>query len=232
MPAAKRNAHLLVKLFVAFHLVAIIAWSLPNPPEAVRNGTIEPTGTMIFLNWNWQTFKNGSPIPEEGQPGRAFGYFRHYNPVRFYDMSLGNWQYWDMFAPDPSNVDLWGDAEVFYKDGSMKRWQYPRIYDMPLWKKYFMERYRKFFERASSDQFSYMFPPFAQRVAYINWTDPNNPPVRVKLYRHTMLIPQIGTPRPTEYESFMYFEWEVDQARLKEMKEEGWSAKSALLSNR
>ena len=34
-----------------------------------------------------------------------------------YLSTTGLWQYWDMFAPDPSNLDVWFDALVTYRDG-------------------------------------------------------------------------------------------------------------------
>lgn len=208
MTRQRPNANIFIKLFVALHLIGIIVWSLPNPPTSVAQGIVEPTGTMKILKWNLALKQS---------------------PLRFYLLSLGTWQYWDMFAPDPASIDIWGDAEIEFKNGEKKRWQYPRIYEMPLPKKYLMERYRKFFERASDPQYAYIFPVFAQRVAFINWTDPNNPPVHVKLFRHSLVIKPPGQLQPKEYTETMYFEWDVDQKRLQEVKEEGWTAPSKIL---
>ncbi len=211
----------LLRVVVGFHLIAIIAWSLPNPPDGVKNGAVEPQGTMKLLAWNYDMFKRF-----EDPDNRPFAT----KLVRYYTMSTGTWQYWDMFAPDPASIDIWGDAEIEFKDGTKKRWQYPRMYLLPLPEKYLMERYRKFFERASNPDYGYIFPVFAQRVAYINWTDPDNPPVKVKLFRHSMALPGIGKPLPKEYAVNQYYEFQVDQARLKEMKEGGWNAPSHLIT--
>ncbi|MBX3118204.1 MAG: hypothetical protein KF784_04000 [Fimbriimonadaceae bacterium] len=232
MPAQKRNAHILVKLFVAFHVLAIVIWSLPNPPQSVAEGIVEPQGTMKLLQWNYQTFKVRVP-PNEEKPDMWLQQLKYHSPIAYYNLSLGVWQYWDMFAPDPASVDMWGDADIHYKDGTVKRWRYPRMYELPIPEKYVKERYRKFFERAGDSKFShYIAPIFAQRAAYLSWNDPDNPPVKVVLYVHTMVLPGIGKPLPEEYGEFRFYEWNVDQARLKEMKEDGWTAKSRLLSRR
>src|SRR5689334_13598743 len=50
----KKEVSIFVKAFVAFHVIGITAWSLPNPRPAVQNGSVEPFGTDWILFYNWK----------------------------------------------------------------------------------------------------------------------------------------------------------------------------------
>ncbi|HLK15288.1 MAG TPA: hypothetical protein VKT78_10820 [Fimbriimonadaceae bacterium] len=195
-----------VKAFVAFHLVAITIWAVPNPPEAYKNGRQQ---------WKLQTgsFQEFTKSLNDGV--RVLNQTRlRTSLIKYYDMPTGLWQYWDMFAPNPANIDWYGDAEVIYKDGSRKIYQYPRMFDLGIGQKYFMERFRKFYERAHDDANAYVWPAFAQRVALLSTTDPNNPVVEVHLRRHWLEIMPPDKPQPTDYKSYEYFRYPVDNAKL------------------
>lgn len=198
---AERNAPRWIKAFVAFHLIAITIWALPNPPQEFLNGTrpigirtdsvksfgqsLASTLTDGLLTWN---SKYGKP---------SF--------LRFYTMSTGFWQYWDMFAPNPANTDRYGTATIRYADGTTEEWAYPRVYDLGIFEKYLKERYRKFFERAHDEPFIYLWSPFARRVAELATHTPANPVVQVTLRRHFMVIPPPDQPLPKDYNYFDYF---------------------------
>ena len=195
-----------VKLFVAFHILAITIWAIPNPPEGYLNGRIP---------WKVQT----DSIPHLAQSLNDG--FRLFNAtklkpsfVKYYDMPTGLWQYWDMFAPNPANIDYYGDAEVTYQDGTKRIWTYPRMYTSGIFQKYFTERFRKYYERANSDGYSYVWAAFAQRVALLSTADPKNPAVEVRLRRHWLEIVPPGKPQPTEYNSHEYFTYPVDEVKL------------------
>lgn len=195
MKEGKKGVSIFVKLFVALHVFGITVWSLPNPRPAIQNGSVEPYGTDWILYYNWSLIKQ--------------------SPLRYYLITAGAWQYWDMFAPNPASMDLYGTFEVEYQDGTSKMYPYPRIYDLPIPVKYFKERFRKFYERAGSDGFPYAWEPFAQRIALEMDTMPDNPPVKVRLTRHTMKLPGPGKPMPTDYDVKMYYEYTVDQEVLR-----------------
>ena len=190
----KRKVSIFVKLFVLFHLTAITVWAMPQPPSAIKQHKVLPGGTEWINYWDDQ-------------------YLRTFPPIDVYLHVTGFWQYWDMFAPNPAHTDQYGDAEVVYRDGKVKRYAYPRIYSLPIWQKFFKERYRKFYERAGSDDFLYLWPTFGLRVALLN-DDPKNPPVRVKLYRHWRPVAAPGKPQQKEYNSYSYFTYVVDQKEL------------------
>jgi len=175
MEARTRDVKIWVKLFVGFHLLAIFSWSLPNPPNAVKNGIAPPVGSDVILYYNDKYIRN-SPFPDK-IPTYAW-------PVSAYVLTTGTWQSWDMFAPNPSNTDVWCHVEIVRENGKVDRYAYPRIYDMPIPKKYVMERWRKFYERVNQNQYQFLWPTFAQRIAHICDTDPSNRPVKVRLFRH------------------------------------------------
>lgn len=145
-------------------------------------------------------------------------YLKTADPIRTYLLVTGFWQFWDMFAPDPSNQDLWGDAEIVRQDGTVEHYQYPRMYLLPIQKKLVMERHRKFFERASQDSFAYLWPQFARVIAREVDNDPKNRPVEVRLTRHWQQIPPVGEPMPTEYKKYNYWVEFIDSKMLDEAK--------------
>jgi len=217
-----RNAPLWLKLMVGFHVVAITSWSMPKASNAVKNGVAKPP----FWDAEWILSFNDLYLKD--------------SPIRQYLFTTGAWQSWDMFAPNPADVDIWADALVYYRDGSTGRYQYPRMKILPIPEKYIRERYRKFYERVNSDSNDFLWPAFAQRVALLSFKDPANPPERVVLRRHWKEIPRtISTSRyfsdlfsgkkplaeallpanppvTEQYKTSAYYEYWVDQAALKQ----------------
>lgn len=215
---ASRNAPKWVKWLVAAHVIAITSWSLPDPQTVVR-ATSPPGGTNNILYFNDR--------------------YVRYSPVRQYIQSLGFWQSWDMFSPNPLNTDYYGDAIVTFKDGSSKIFIYPRIKDLPFAVKYVKERYRKFYERINGEGSAYTWPVISQRIALESDSNPKNPPVMVQLRHHykTTQKPinftlysrkllnamtgkgplELMTPAPEplpEYSSYIFYTYFVDQAAL------------------
>ena len=194
----KKTVSIWVKLFVVFHVIAITLGSLPQPPKAILEHRVEPGGTEWLLYWN-ETYVKPYPV------------------INLYLKVSGFWQYWDMFAPNPSQSDVWGDAEVVYKDGSSKRYAYPRMFTLPLYEKFLQERYRKMFERSGSEKYPYLYPSFALRIALL-MDNPSNPPVQVKLYSHTKEIAEPGRPQAPDYSVQQFFTYIVDQKDLERMR--------------
>lgn len=184
-----------VKAWVLFHILAIAVWSLPLPPQTVLDGRARPAGTEWLLLF----------------AARLKG-----TPFRYYLISTGLWQYWDMFSPNPSDYDVWVDAIVTYSDGSRMRLVYPRMAELSLGEKYLKERYRKFLERVEPNAYDWVWPWFAQRLAYEAWTDPRNPPARVTLRRHWRIVQPPGRPQEPE-RRFAFFEYVVDPDELRRM---------------
>ncbi len=183
-----------VKLFVLFHAVAVLAWTLPRFPPPGSPADRPPGGSDYILTFN-QTWLKDSPI-------------------QWYMLSTGFWQYWDMFAPNPADTDRWCDAEITYRDGAKTRYTYPRMIELSYTERYFKERYRKFYERAGAEENAFLWPAFAQRIALVNFKNPENPPVQVLLRRHWRHVMPPGRPQPEAYDWYDYFQYVVDQPRL------------------
>ena len=198
----KRTVNPIVKILVVAHMALILSWSMPNAAPAIANGNIPPTPSNIARNF----VDYGLAVN---------GLLRSAPPVRYFGFSSGLWQYWDMFAPNPANVDLWYDTLVVYKSGRSEVVPYARMKDLSIWAKYFKERYRKYTERIGADADAWKRPAFCQRMAYLAYKDPNDPPVRVFLRRHWREMPGMDKPVPQDYTVTQVFEYVVDQAKLK-----------------
>jgi hypothetical protein len=170
-----RNAPIWLKLFVAFHVIAITSWSLPKSAPGVLNGAAEPVGL------DWLPYYNDKYV--------------RVSPAQQYILALGLWQSWDMFAPNPTHKDVWCDAVIKHRSGRESVYRYPRVYDQGYFGKYAKERYRKYYERAHLNMYSWMWEPFAQHIARLSNSDPGDPPVEVLLRRHIILIPRPVTAR-------------------------------------
>jgi hypothetical protein len=171
MEPERRNAPVWMKLLVGVHVAAITSWALPRSAPGVANQTLEPRGLDWVLYLNDRYGRN--------------------SPLQQYVLFFGFWQSWDMFAPNPTNSDVWGDAIVTRKDGKEEVFQYPRVFTQNYYLKYVTERYRKYYERAHLDSHAFMREPFAKRIALLADNQPGNPVVKVILRRHYIEIPRI-----------------------------------------
>jgi len=189
-----KRVSIFIKIFVLLHLIAITSWSLPDgrtdetfgidrssPKAAIRSVGRDISDGTLYLNQKY---------------GKA-------SPLKFYLLITGFWQYWDMFSPNPASIDFYGTATITYQDGSTYLYNFPRMYTMGIPKKYVSERYRKFYERAHTEPDKWIWPTFAQRVALLNFNNPNNPPKTVVLTRHWYVIP----PPPEEDYAKMVDDW-------------------------
>lgn len=200
--STKPNAPWYIKLFVLFHVACITAWTIPNARDPQINGSekIPP-----FAIGDWVRVADNR-------------YVKTWHPLTDYLFVTGFWQYWDMFAPNPASIDRYVDAVVEYKDGSTRKFAYPRVFSLPIQNKFAQERYRKYYERANDDQYSFLWPQFALHIAF-ECDNPANPPVKIRLTRHWLQIAAPGKKQDTQYSSYMYFEYIVDQRALSRMRE-------------
>jgi hypothetical protein len=187
-------AHPVVQVLVLVHLVAIISWSLPNMPRSVLEGRQAPVGSDHLLLFNQRYVKR--------------------SPLGTYLITTGAWQYWDMFAPNPSRWDGWADAVVVFADGTEDVFRYPRMKDLSIPEKYLKERYRKFYERAGDAQNSWLWPRFAQRIALEEFLATGRMPTSVRLRKHERIVQPPGKPQ-LEYSTHVYYTHVVDQDRVR-----------------
>lgn len=161
----------LLKGMLAFHICAIIGWTIPDAPKPVQNKTVPPA------IMDWPLLINQSYL----KPGL-------YRP---WVITLGVWQSWDMFAPNPSNRDVWGSAIIEFEDGTKRDWEFPRVKNYNLFWKYEKERYRKSFERLNLPEYNRLLPDACLWIARVNNDNPSNPPTKVSLYMHLKEVPRI-----------------------------------------
>jgi hypothetical protein len=225
----KRNAPLWVKFFVPLHILAITAWALPFAPDqfmpfkhAVKKGDgfvvvhDDPRVPLHIRTDNVSNFFRSSSQYFANEPLVLNELYGKDSILKFYLLTTGFWQYWDMFSPNPANTDAYCDAIVTYKDGSTKPFLYPRIHDLSIPMKYLKERYRKYFERAGSSRFSYTWPYFAQRIARLSNDSPNNPPTEIRLHIHKHIIAPPGQPENVGYSDEEYYRYQVTPKDLSE----------------
>jgi hypothetical protein len=105
--------------------------------------------------------------------------------IKSYMLAAGLFQNWDMFAPDPLRLNLRVDAEVAFRDGTTRIWEFPRMDALGFVDRYYKERYRKYAtEYLRTDNGNEALRPDAARyIARLNNDQPSNPPVTVTLYR-------------------------------------------------
>jgi hypothetical protein len=101
-------------------------------------------------------------------------------------------QNWSMFAPNPSDVDVYVEARVKSANGQVRSWTFPRMIGMGYLERYRRERFRKLIELGHLDAASAVWPSLARYAARVNNTEPHNPPVSVELVRHFRFIPPPG----------------------------------------
>ena len=124
-----------------------------------------------------------------GMPASRFrGYM--VQPVYDYTIKSGLWHGWDMFSPDPMSINFRLHAQVFFKDGSLEIWEFPRMEKLSLWERYQKERYRKWRERVRQDIYQSVWDDTARYIARLH-NNPTNPPVRIVLVRQWESIPPL-----------------------------------------
>lgn len=201
-PQGPRKVSIWVKIFALIHLFCFVEWSLPDPPPAIQNGQYscseigkvlkEPLGCLYLGN----------------------NYVEQVNPLKFYVMCTGVWQSWDMFAPEPSSLDIYLDAEVTYQDGTKRIVPYPRMYDLSLSQKYLKERFRKYVERVNEDKYSWKWIQLGRYMAQVAYTDKNNPPMVVVMRRHWRFIQPQNKPQQENYNDYAFSTYVVDYNQL------------------
>lgn len=137
-----------------------------------------------------------------GLPGSRF---RSYmvQPVQDYVLKSGLWHSWDMFSPDPLAMNYRIHAQVFFQDGSLTIWEFPRMEKLGYFERYRKERFRKWRERVRQDSYGAIWDDTARFIARLH-NSPTNRPVRVILVRQWEGIPapqfEAGKAKPADYQ--------------------------------
>jgi hypothetical protein len=132
--------------------------------------------------------------------------------------ALGLRQDWTMFAPNPTRLNTYIDAEITYLDGQKHIWTFPQMQEMGYAERYAKERYRKFAnENVWVKQSSAIWPDAARFIARLN-ADRSNPPLTVKLIHYwseVLPAPEAGeAPQPEHWSRDVFFTYTVNPGDL------------------
>jgi hypothetical protein len=107
-----------------------------------------------------------------------------------------------MFSPDPLSINYRLHAQVFFQDGSLKIWEFPRMEKLGYFERYGKERWRKWRERVRQDAYASIWDDAARYIARLHNT-PTNHPVRIVLVRQWDSIPPLQfKPATFEYKPY------------------------------
>ena len=123
-------------------------------------------------------------------------------------------QNWNMFSPNPSDLDLYWEARIRYQDGQTRSWEFPRMTDLGYFDRYRRERFRKLVEFANPDTSRMVWPSLARYAARTNNSDPHNAPVSVELVRHFRTVPPPGGSFGP-FRTFSFFKTAISPEDLK-----------------
>jgi hypothetical protein len=117
-----------------------------------------------------------------------------------------------MFAPNPSSLNCYVGAQIFYRDGHTSLWSFPRMEELGIIDKYFKERYRKYTnDNLRLDSDAAAWPDAARYVARVN-NSPANPPVAVNLVRYWSIVPPPtanGLYDAPPWQQYAFFHYQV-----------------------
>lgn len=122
----------------------------------------------------------------------------------YYLMPTGQWQGWDMFAPDPVRDTVALRAVVRDARGMLHNYDFPRMADRSRWEALWGFRHSKFASNLASDK-AVAYREFAARhVLRALGLPPAAYPADVELYYQLWRTPPIGvepdpTPPPPEH---------------------------------
>lgn len=140
-----------------------------------------------------------------------------YTPVDAYSSFFSTFQTWNMFAPNPSRLNVHLSAEVEFDDGSKDTYYFPDSSKMSLGEKYTNgERYRVMSEAIRRDVNSFLWKD-ASKFALRKLKSSNyyKIPLKVHLYRHWYVIPEMSQQfqphlsKAPKYSTYKFYTYEV-----------------------
>ncbi len=131
---------------------------------------------------------------------------------------VGLTQSWPMFSPNPPSADTYLQAEIHYRDGRTRQWKFPIPADYGYFRRYTIERYRKWAnDNVRPDAGRAIWPDAARYVARVNDTL-GVPPDTVRLVRYSSMISPIdsGPPKePLKWQHALFYTYPVKPADLR-----------------
>jgi hypothetical protein len=138
--------------------------------------------------------------------------------VRPYMLWSGLFQHWDMFAPEPLNVNAYVEGRVTFDDAHTVTWTFPRMENLSLLDRYFQERYRKFtLDNLMQDANSALWPDAARHLARMNNKGGSQPVVVILIRSWSEIQPpgKDGAFRAAPWKSAGFFIYLVQPKDLK-----------------
>jgi hypothetical protein len=141
--------------------------------KAIINGFII-FHVSAFLIWS---------MPESNLFMQSFS-----NTIRPYMTATGLWHGWAMFAPNPSSVNSYLEAEILFANGKKRIWTLPRIELEELQNRSPMERWNQWEVNLGNNENSVIWPDAARYIAKLH-RDPSNKLVSIQFRRYWNRIP-------------------------------------------
>jgi hypothetical protein len=113
---------------------------------------------------------------------------------RHYMLPLGLWQSWWMFAPDPMGDTAVLESEVIDAKGMRHIYEFPRVADLPWWKKLPRFRHPKFTCNLLLDEYANQREFTGRYVLRQIGLQPDAYPVHLSLYCQVKPPPPPGQP--------------------------------------
>jgi hypothetical protein len=118
---------------------------------------------------------------------------RYLRPVA---QATGIAQSWELFCPEPREINFHETAIINFQDGTAKIYEFPRMQKMDYVERFRHEKLRKmFYDCMPWPSFAQFLPDFAKFIARAN-ANPNNEPVLITFVHHTRPMP---APDPTHW---------------------------------
>jgi len=109
--------------------------------------------------------------------------------IRPVAVATGICQSWELFCPEPREVNFHETAIINFQDGTAKVYEFPRMQKMDYLERFRREKLRKmFYDCMPWPSFSQFLPDFAKFIARAN-ANPNNEPVLITFVHHTRQMP-------------------------------------------
>jgi hypothetical protein len=143
----------------------------------------------------------GTHLPAESAVNQKVGTYANQ-----YIRVLGSEQSWGVFAPNPRDSSLEIEGRVTFEDGSTATWTLPHGPVVGGNLRFY--RWRKWLERARSDDLKSLWDPTARWVASL-YEDAPSPVAKVELLRRFHKDQIVGPPPP--YQTFTYYTLDLSQ---------------------
>jgi hypothetical protein len=168
---------ILISAFILFHFACVVVWVFP--------GAASIRGSLLSLS---------VPLPARrlDPATNALGWrIERLSLIGSYLGKTGQWQHWNMFAPNPMTFNRYLAGRVTFRAGDWKEVTLPRVEQLDYARAHLEARYREY-------QYGMTGPlaPMEDLARFVarSLNDPANPAVRVHLYSCRLEIPAHDRP--------------------------------------